>query len=90
MFTQTIPGAANIEVEYPEGFSGSNAVTVANTSAGLQVECETSVPGKRVAIHASASYVCPEQLVAFSLAPGESVQWSRRYVFGVSEPRPSR
>jgi hypothetical protein len=32
-------------------------------------------------VHMAPLYVCPEQFVRLELQPGETVEWTRNYVF---------
>jgi hypothetical protein len=78
-FAATIPTAVNIDVDYPAAYTGPNTLAVRHTRTGQAVECLTSVPGTRTAVHASKIYLCPEQFIALRLKPGESAAWTRRY-----------
>jgi hypothetical protein len=79
---QEMTKPANIEVNYPADYSGPNAVSYYHAATGLRIDCETSVPGERVALHVAPVYVCPEQFVTIRLAPGETRTWIRTYRFG--------
>jgi len=80
-FAQPMSGALNANVPWPTGFGGSNAVTVSNTSTGQSIECITSLPGIKTAVHATQKNLCPEQFIELSLAPGQEKKWQRRYIF---------
>ena len=80
-FVQPMSGALNANVAWPTGFGGSNAVTVSNASTGQAIECITSIPGIKTAIHATAKNLSPEQFIEISLGPGQEKNWQRRYVF---------
>jgi len=88
-FARDLPKYVNIEVDYPAGYKGPNTLSVTNHVTGLRIDCETSIAGSRVALHAGPKYMCPEQFVIIHLKPGESKAWTRRYVFGVI-PKASR
>jgi len=59
----------------------SDSVTVRNTGAGMAIEALLSKPADRFTFHAAPAYVCPEQFLKISLAPGESTTWVRSYRF---------
>lgn len=80
-FERELANSANIDVDYPAGYAGANALSVFNATTGLRVGCETSIPGSRVALHAASVYVCPEQFVVIRLPPGASRTWTRQYRF---------
>lgn len=70
---------ANIEVDYPADYKGANSLSFVDKTSGLRIDCETSAPGSRVALHAAPVYVCPEQFVTTAVKPGETMSWMRSY-----------
>jgi hypothetical protein len=60
-----------------EGFNGPVHVRAGEKS----VTAEVSEPVKSITVHASGRYICPEQFIIISLAPGETRQWTRTYRF---------
>ena len=82
-FIKQMTKPVNIEVDYPADYKGPNTLRVVNSKQGFRIDAETSIPGSRVALHASPEYICPEQFVIISLKPGESKSWQRRYTFGL-------
>ena len=81
-FTEKIPTAVNIDVDYPPTYAGPNTIEVVHLASGLFVSCLTSVQSLRTAVHGAAIYVCPEQFINVHLGPGEHASWQRRYEFG--------
>ncbi len=90
LFSETIPKkkAVNIEIDYPTDYTGANTVEVSHPPTGMSVECETSLPGERIALHAAVNYMCPEQFISLSVSPGQSQQWSRQYNFRIKQRKP--
>ncbi len=84
LFPETLTQAVNIVVEPPADYAGPNTLLVRHLGTGQTIECLTSKPGRRTAVHASKVYLCPEQFIAIRLEPGESTTWTRRYVLGWS------
>ena len=82
LFAAEIPQAVNITVPYPEGYEGTNELTVKHTKTGQTLHCVTSAPGIRTAVHASKKYLCPEQFISLKLGPGEKTTWTSAYTFG--------
>ena len=82
LFTKKIPTHINAVVNYPKGYKGPNAVTVRQTKTGQTIRATTSIPGIRVALHASKTYVCPEQFIEIKLKPGQKKTWTRTHTFG--------
>lgn len=80
-FDTAVREPANIRIEYPAGYAGENTVSVLHAPSGLRVDCETSWPGDRVALHAADIYVCPEQFIRMDLSPGNRAEWTRIYTF---------
>ena len=80
-FIATLPKAVNMEVKYPADYAGPNDLTVKHTKNGMSIQCSTSIPGIKTAIHAHKRALCPEQFVALKLKPGEKTQWTRTYIF---------
>ncbi|WP_145928656.1 hypothetical protein OH491_02235 [Termitidicoccus mucosus] len=79
VFTAAPAGAVNLRVAPPAG--APNMVAVRNTRTGQRVLARVSRPASRVAVHATARYLCPEQFVRITLAPGEKAEWTRGYDF---------
>jgi hypothetical protein len=84
LFKKEIPGAVNIEVPHPEGYKGENAFTLTHTKSGQALTGTTSVSSLRTAVHASKSYVCPEQFIHLEVEPGKETNWRRSYTFAVA------
>jgi hypothetical protein len=88
-FLAAIPTAANIEVDYPAAYTGPNTLSVRQTATGQSIDCLTSMPGTRTAVHAAKIYLCPEQFIALSVKPGATAAWTRRYELRTgSRPQP--
>lgn len=81
LFLKEIPKHVNIVVKAPKGYKGKNTVIARHTKTGQAIHCETSIPGTRTAVHASKTYLCPEQFIRLELKPGESKSWTRSYTF---------
>ena len=84
-FKKEIPGAINASVAYPEGYDGDNAFTLRHAKTGQSLTGMTSIPGTRTDLHASKSYVCPEQFIHLEIAPGKETKWRRSYSFAVKK-----
>ncbi len=82
-FTARIPTAVNINVPSPMGYKEPFALAVEHAGTGQRIDVETSLTVERTAIHASQTYVCPEQFIALKIAPGKDLSWQRSYTFGV-------
>lgn len=82
LFTKKIPTHINGVVKYPKDYKGPNSVTVRQTKTGQTIKATTSIPGTRVALHASKTYVCPEQFIEITLKPGQTKTWTRTHTFG--------
>lgn len=52
-----------------------------HVASGLTVREETSVPWNRAAIYGTPDTLCPEAFIRVNAAPGQSLQWSRRFTF---------
>lgn len=78
-YDKTLGKSENINVPMPKSYSGPNTVKVRHSGNGQEITATTSIPGTRTFVHASASYLCPEQFVCLSLKPGESTEWTRHY-----------
>ena len=50
--------------------------------SGLGVGCREGFPVSRIALWGTSSVFSPEAYLSFSIAPGESIRWSREYRFG--------
>ncbi len=82
LFTKKIPTHINGVVNYPKDYKGPNSVTVRQTKTGQTIKATTSIPGTRVALHASKTYVCPEQFIEITVKPGQTKTWTRTHTFG--------
>jgi hypothetical protein len=56
-----------------------NAFTVTDAKSGVQLQCDGDRPLAAFTVFADATTLCPEPFVAFSLAPGGTVNWTSTY-----------
>ncbi|MBN8527063.1 MAG: hypothetical protein J0M02_17140, partial [Planctomycetes bacterium] len=77
-FDARIPTWVNLEIAQ-QGAAGGSVCTVAHAGAGMSLLCSTSLPCERVAVHARAAYLSPEQFVRIELAPGAEASWTRSW-----------
>ncbi|MBN2713209.1 MAG: hypothetical protein JXR97_12380 [Planctomycetes bacterium] len=84
-FKEFIPKWVNIDVPYPNQYTGPNAVVLSYPTKGLSIKCETSVAGIKTAIHARPVYISPEQFIEIKLEPSQTERWTRTYVLHVDE-----
>ncbi|MDR2673612.1 MAG: hypothetical protein LBC18_01770 [Opitutaceae bacterium] len=83
IFTAVPAAAVNLRIAPPAG--APNRVAVSHALTGQRVLCRVSRPASRVAVHATARYLCPEQFVRITLAPGEKAEWTRSYDFSTGD-----
>lgn len=72
---------ANITVPILYHYLGENRVTVRHLPSGRAIIATTSIPGPFDFVHVRPGYLSPEQFVILKPAPGEAVEWARRYDF---------
>lgn len=72
---------ANITVPILYHYLGENRLVVRHLPSGRAITATTSIPGAFNFIHVRPAYISPEQFVILKLAPGETVDWARRYDF---------
>jgi len=73
--------SVNAVVAPAAGAHATNDLTVVNPSKGMKVRATTSLPIKRIAVHVTPVYLCPEMFVKIDLEPGEAKEWTRGYEF---------
>lgn len=83
-FVREIPHWVNMAIPYPSTYHGMNSCRTTQTTTGLSVLCDTSLPGLRTAIHARPAYLSPEQFIQIELEPGHDQRWVRTYTFEVA------
>lgn len=77
-FDARIPTWANLEIAMP-GHTGASTCTVAHVGAGMSLLCSTSLPCERIAVHARAGYLSPEQFIRLEVPPGGEARWTRSW-----------
>lgn len=82
-FNSEIPTYINAEVKTPADYKGPNQFTVTHARTGQTLIGTTSIAGEKTALHASKSYVCPEQFVDIPLKPKETKSWTRTYTLSI-------
>lgn len=78
--TQKMKAAEVFMTPSSENSSLGKAVVTAKESE-RKIAIDVSEPVRRLTLHASSRYFCPEQFIQIHLEPGEAREWTRTYRF---------
>jgi hypothetical protein len=73
--------AAQAHVTPLQPLDGKDSVIFRHPDDSLRITATVSRPAIVTTVHMAPLYVCPEQFVRLELQPGETVEWTRNYVF---------
>jgi hypothetical protein len=83
-FWKGLPAAVKFRLTTPPGYSGPNALTVAQTEVKQSLTIEASLPSNAVDLWCTDRQLSPEMLVLVVLESGQEKRWTRTYTFSTT------
>lgn len=81
VFSDAPSGPGKVFVKAPIDYEGENALSVLHLASGMKLTIGASVPCNTTSVFFSEEQVSPEMNLEFSLQPGETVKFNRKYTF---------
>jgi len=88
LYTQTISSVPKTWIYKPDDYFGPDTIAVEQIDADQRVVIDSSLRSAYVGIWTTSYQVSPEQFVIITLAPGETVDFTRTYIFSADGSMP--